>query len=63
MAAIEKVAKVKAAVEQVKASFYDNWIKTHASAGSEGMILDQKALDGAAQAMNDKYGAGSVIIP
>jgi hypothetical protein len=57
-------AGIKANVAQIKAPIYDAWMKKNfdsASAPSHGIALSPSALSGAKDAMNDKYGEGSVV--
>ncbi len=58
--AITKLGTLKSHAAQLKYAVYDAWKKAHIGTGTPGLILDPKALAGAKQAMNDKYGAGSV---
>ena len=54
-----KAASIKATVAVIKTSIYDAWRKQNPDS-SGGMILGQSALKGAKEAMNEKYGEGSV---
>jgi hypothetical protein len=67
MIAVAKIqtdlARVTSSVKTVQAAIYQLWMMKNfgkTTAPTTGYILDPKALAGAKQAMQDKYGTGSV---
>jgi hypothetical protein len=53
------LANVKTHAEKLKHAVYDAWRKQNPDAQG-GMILSPQALKGAKDAINDKYGPGTV---
>lgn len=61
---VAQAADIKAHAEKIKHTIYDAWIskvKAATTTGSGGEYIPHEALVGAKEAMNDKYGEGSVI--
>jgi len=56
---VTEAATIKSQVSKVKDAVYDAWTKTHPHS-SGGYAYDNASLQGAKDAMNDKYGEGSV---
>jgi hypothetical protein len=55
------LANIKSHAERLKHAFYDAWKKENPDYNSKGgQITSPAALQGAKEAMNDKYGPGSV---
>lgn len=56
------MANIKSHVERLKHLVYDAWKKKNADFNAEGgQVTAPSALVGAKQAMNDKYGPGTVV--
>lgn len=62
---VEKASAIKAHVARIKHPIYDAWaekVKALTSKGTTGIeYIPHEAVEGAKEAMNDKYGEGSVI--
>jgi hypothetical protein len=58
---ITALANLKTHTERLKHAVYDAWKKKNIGTGESGLILNAEALAGAKEAMNDKYGQGSVV--